>query len=398
MDQDMYCKAYCNYSVYFLSMFLITTSPAHSESTKTPADAAEPVPQALIAYKEKLEEYTIARRKFDDEVIAYWKLIAEKKQNRNEKRRNGQEILLGDYVLIQPPIYSGPARPIDPSAAPKANGVSAKKYVPVVADFLKFAAEQFQFVPQRPASEIEFKRAYAEVAAAAGLTKDQVVGVYGFETGGTGNYDVQAGLGNTKPGAQAISTALGYNQLLSANTVSLLAEQGDHFIRELRKKAEGLTGEQHKSFDEKIEILQRMIAFCRTVPNKWSEHVRLAATPQGLGIHALNLDVDVGPLLQTQKLLNSVILARRKGHELPLSAAEVEMMNLTGDGNGFDMLTMPLELRNQVPTSNFFQQGGYERNPIASRNNMVSKLFGATEGNMDHQVTLEGAQDLAAAF
>ena len=145
-----------------------------------------------------------------------------------------------------------------------------KKYVPVVPDFLKFAAEQFQFVPVRLSSETEYKRAYAEVAAAAGLTKDQVVGVYGFETGGTGKYDVQAGLGNPKPGAQAISTALGYNQLLSANTVSLLAEHGDHFIRELRKKAAGLPGERRMLFDEKIEILQRMIAVCRTVPNKWS--------------------------------------------------------------------------------------------------------------------------------
>ena len=394
----MNCQPYCNYSVYFLSIFLLTTSAAIAESTKTPADAAQPVPQAPIAYKEKFEEYTTARRKFDDEVAAYWKLIDEKKQNRNEKRRNGQEVLLEDYVLIQPPTYSGPARPVDPSAAPKANGVPGKKYVPVVADFLKFAAEHFQFVPERPANEIEFKRIYAEAASAAGLTKDQVVGVYGFETGGTGKYDVQAGLGNAKAGEQAISTALGYNQLLSANTVSLLAQQGDHFIRELRKKAGGLTGERRQSFDEKIEILHRMIAFCRTVPNKWSEHLRLAATPQGLGTHALNLDVYVGPLLQTQKLLNSVILARRKGHNSPLSAAEVEMMNLSGDGNGFDMLTMPLELRNQIPTSNFFQQDGYERNPIARRNNLVSKLFAATEGKMQHHVTLEGAEDLAAAF
>jgi hypothetical protein len=155
---EMYCQAYCNYPVYFLSMFLLTTSAAPAESTKTPADAAQPLPQAPTAYKEKLEEYTIARRNFDDEVTAYWKLIDEKRQNRNEKRRHGQEVLLDDYVLIQPPIYSGPARPVDPSAAPKANGVPGKKYVPVIADFLRFAAEQFQFVPQRPASEIEFKR------------------------------------------------------------------------------------------------------------------------------------------------------------------------------------------------------------------------------------------------
>ena len=64
----------------------------------------------------------------------------------------------------------------------------------MVADLLKAAAEQFQFTPQRPASEIEFKRAYARYASAAGLTREQAVRVYSFETGGTGNYDVQSGI------------------------------------------------------------------------------------------------------------------------------------------------------------------------------------------------------------
>ena len=32
------------------------------------------------------------------------------------------------------------------------------------------------------------------------------------------------------------------------------------------------------------------------------------------------------------------------------------MMNLTGDGNGFDMVTMPADWRDKVPTANFFQQ------------------------------------------
>ena len=35
------------------------------------------------------------------------------------------------------------------------------------------------------------------------------------------------------------------------------------------------------------------------------------------------------------------------------------MMNLTGDGNGYDMITMPREWRARVPTANFFQRGGY---------------------------------------
>ena len=115
--------------------------------------------------------------------------------------------------------------------------------MPVVADFLKAAAEQFGFVPQRPDSDLAFKQAYAQVASAAGLTRDQVVRIYAFETGGNGTYDVQAGLTHPRPGARAISPAIGYNQLLSTNSVGLMAGHGDQFILALRRKAEGLTGD-----------------------------------------------------------------------------------------------------------------------------------------------------------
>ena len=69
-----------------------------------------------------------------------------------------------------------------------------------------------------------------------------------------------------------------------------------------------------------------------------------------------------------------MVFARRKGLDRELTAAELEMMNLTGDGNGYDMVTMPEAMRDSVPTSNFFQRSGYERNPVASRNNVVSAL------------------------
>ena len=141
-----------------------------------------------------------------------------------------------------------------------------------------------------------------------------------------------------------------------------------------------------------------MVAFARTVPNDWNAHGRLAGTPKGIGVHALNLDIDVGPLLQTRKLTTSVDFARRKGYDKPLTAAELEMMNLTGDGNGYDMLTMPAALRQKVPTSNFFQRGGYERNPVAARNNTVAKLIAATDAKMVQESKLRGAKDLAAAF
>src|SRR5438128_1647134 len=215
--------------------------------------------------------------------------------------------------------------------------------------------------------------------------------------GGTGNHDMQSGL-SSRPGSRAISTAIGYNQLLTTNSVELLAEQGHEFIKELTGRAASLSGAPRKTMDHKLAVLKKMVAFTRTVPDTWSEHEKLANTPQGWAVHALVLDIDVGPMLQTHKLLTSVIFARAKGYNRPLSAAELEMMNLTGDGTGLDMVTMPQAMREQVPTSNFFQRGGYERNPVAIRHNTVAKLLAVTDERMNFNSSKPGAKELAAAF
>jgi hypothetical protein len=357
-------------------------------------------PQAMAEYRRKLKEYLEARAAFDQEAGAYWSSIADKRRARNAKRRDRQSIALDDYVLTQPPVYSGPKRPVDPSPEPSEpeEPRRARKAIPVVADLLKAAAEQFQFVPQRPASEVDFKRAYARVAAAAGLTREQAVRVYSFETGGNGNHDMQSGLSASRPGSRAISTAIGYNQLLTTNTVELLAEQGPEFVRALAEKAAQLSGAPRQAMDRKIAVLKRMAAYARSVPDEWAQHEKIGDTPQGWALHAMVLDIDVGPLLQTHKLLTSVIFARAKGFSRPLTAAELEMMNLTGDGTGLDMVTMPQAMREQVPTSNFFQRGGYERNPVAIRNNTVAKLLDVTDRRMDSNSNLPGAKELAAAF
>src|SRR5262249_1788108 len=85
--------------------------------------------------------------------------------------------------------------------------------------------------------------AYAKVAAAAGLTREQAVRIYAFESGGNGKYDVQAGLEYPRPDARAISTALGYNQLSSTNSVELLAGKGENFVKALQAKGAALSGE-----------------------------------------------------------------------------------------------------------------------------------------------------------
>ena len=357
--------------------------------------AAQGIPasaEAIADYQKKLAIYNREFAKFDEIAAPYWTQISDKRRKRFAKRRAGEAVGLDDYVLTQPPLYTGPPKPSDPTT-----GRPERKPVPVAADFLRNADEQFNFTPQRPQSEVIYKRTYAKVASAAGLTKDQIVRVYSFESGGNGNYDVQAGLEYSKNG-RAISTALGYNQLLHTNSVEVVAEEGHDFLKALEQKSNGLRGADHDRLEGKLAIFRRMLAFTRSVPNQWSEHEKLAVTPKGLGVHSITLDIDIGPYAQTQKLLTSVNFARMKGVKRPLTAAELEMMNLTGDGNGFDMVTMPDDIRAKVPTSNFFQRGGYERNPVAIRNNTVKALLAATDSKMDGEGKLQGARDMADAY
>jgi hypothetical protein len=335
------------------------------------------------------------RQAYEAAAEAYWQAVIDKRRARNAKRRQHEPVGLDDYVLMQPPVYSGPpasGSAPQPSARPKPD-------IPVIADFLKAAAAEFGFVPDRPQSEIAFKTAYGKAAAAAGLTREQVVGIYAFETGGNGTYDVQAGLTSSRPGAKAISPAIGYNQLLSTNTVGLLAEDGDRFIARLHQQSAAMTGEARRTMLRKIAALRRMVMFARSVPNAWNEHDRLAKTTAGgIGLHAAVLDRDLGPLLQVQKLLNSVQFARAKGYTAALTAAELELMNFTGDGNGIDMVMMPPDLRRQVPTANFFQQSGYERNPVARRTGTVAGLLASIESKMERAAQSRGARDMAAVF
>ena len=384
------------------ALMLALVPPAGSGSARAQSveiEVPEPKPaqspsmkKRMAIYRKQLANYKKARGAFDKKASPYWRKVSRTRTQRRRKRNKGGTITLKDYVLEHPPLYKGPGEPRNPMTK------RTRTPIPVVADFLRYAKRYFDFVPEKPASEIAFKRAYAEYASAAGLTKEECVKIYGFESGGNGKYDVQAGLEYGRPGERAISTALGYNQLLTANTIGLVAEHGNTFVVALKEKAERASGPRKAKLEDKIKKLRRMIRFTKSVPYDWYKHVRLGRTEKGRGVHALNLDIDIGPMLQTHKLLNSVRFAKRLGYDAPLTAAELEMMNLTGDGNGIDMVMMPEKMRQKVPTANFFLQRGYERNPVAIRNNTVAKLIGATDAKMVREARLQGARDMAAAF
>src|ERR1700752_1110808 len=94
----------------FATFVLLAAAPHARAMDMLPdsvADAmAQASPQAMAEYRRKLKEYEEARAPVD----AYWNLIAEKRKGRNAKRRAGQQITLDDYVLTQPPVYTGPRK------------------------------------------------------------------------------------------------------------------------------------------------------------------------------------------------------------------------------------------------------------------------------------------------
>ena len=86
----------------------------------------------------------------------------------------------------------------------------------------------------------------------------------------------------------------------------------------------------------------------------------LGRTEKGYGIHAINIDGDIGPWLQVLKLEGLKTLAEKKGRP-NLNGAEIELMNLAGPATGLEMMT---PAGRSAPTPNFFERGGYWRNTI----------------------------------
>ncbi len=271
--------------------------------------------RAAAEYHAKYLAYRQQRDAYEAKAGAYWDVVEDKRAERREKRADGQPIELADYVLDQPPVYTGPRAPVPPPSPKKlAKRKEVKKEpLPVVADFLRNAKMRFQFTPKAPASEKDYKLAYARAALAAGIAKEQAVRIYGFEAGGNGSYDVQAGLESKRPGAKPISTALGYNQLLVANTIGILAEHGPVMVATLEDWAKAAERGRRKELNGKVAALRRMAKFARGLPFRWSAHVKAGETPKGRALHALNLDLDVGPMLQTRKLLEFDRVPPRQG-------------------------------------------------------------------------------------
>ena len=160
----------------FVALALLASAPhAVAIEHALPAATADAMaqaasPQAIAEYRRKLKEYQEARAAFE----AGGRRLLERdlrKAARPQRQAARSPADRARRLCADPAagLYRAEAAGQSGSRSPKRRGrrVSARPF-PSSPISCKAAAEQFQFTPQRPASEVEFKRAYARYALGVG--------------------------------------------------------------------------------------------------------------------------------------------------------------------------------------------------------------------------------------
>jgi hypothetical protein len=348
------------------------------------------------------DDYIAAQIFHNAALDAYWGHVKKKRSQRRSKKRRKKSLTREDYVQDQPPSYTGPSLSkslarrwwLFREARAEKKPDRPRAELPSVSDFLSSARRHYGFVPERVPERV-FKERYAREALTLGLTGEQVVRVYALETSGLGTADMQAGIHPISKKGKPISTALGYAQLLAANSINELSKHGREFVARLRVLAKSSVpgSARQRGLLAKAAALARMTRKARSIPHRWSRHVAFSKTSAGRGIHAINLDGDIGPWLQVIKLKGLKRMAQKAGYER-LKGAEIELMNLAGPGTGLEMMT---PAGREAPTTNFFSRNAYYRNTIV-RGKSSSELLAALDERMNENLKNSGAVEFLEIF
>ena len=103
--------------------------------------------------------------------------------------------------------------------------------------------------------------------------------IYALETGGQGTYDMQSGFNPITKQGKPISSALGYAQLLHANSTSELVKHGEA-LREAPaghgRRVRARPPERAEALRAKAVILRRMLRAARSCPTSGA---RMSSSP-----------------------------------------------------------------------------------------------------------------------
>jgi hypothetical protein len=388
--------------VAMISLFAFLIAVAAGEVAAAPRTQEAFLKTLPSADRTLFEEYLSAKALHDFKSDAYWRDVTDKRALRRGKRGRGEALSAKDYVTTFPPKYTGPE--LSASLAKRWDDFQAQddkkqdkeppKPKPGITEFLAYAVDEYNFRPEQ-ISEREFKLRYAREATRLGLTGDQVVKVYALETSGLGTADMISGIHPIKKTGTPISTAIGYAQLLVANTTDELVKHGPKFLARLKDMANDRNYDPARrgTLADKHDKLAAMLKAARSVPHRWDAHVAFARTKRGMGIHAINLDGDIGPWLQVVKLHGLKEMAEKAGIAA-LTGAEIELMNLAGPGTGLEMMRPAAR---DAPTPNFFERSAYFRNTIV-RDKTSAELLVALDKRMATNLTNSGAIEFGEAF
>ena len=325
-------------------------NPADSKHPASKHQHSSPHDQKTDAHAQAADDparkaYEAAQAAYQKELGVYWKSVEAAKQASKK-------------VTDFPPFYKGPEKPPnydppkEPSTLPSVNDMTHAWSVlaPIASGHPK--QHGLPDLKIEEVSESAFKQAYAREALAVGNkyglkksdTQNIVQSIYAFEDAGKGTADQLSGVPfrltvPDPPGSHAnrderraihpLSTAIGYNQLLTATSLQFVDGSSaiDTRLNELAKSDHARSGailSKEKLFAEVKSVLHKeLISFAQKDKGKYldahghptyalyTDFARssivtgtggLTGRQLSSGIQALNLDRDVGPVLQAQEL------------------------------------------------------------------------------------------------
>ncbi len=270
-------------------------------------------------------------RGFASVLSAYWSNISRAKDHH-------------EYFTKFPPVYAGmdDPRPTPPPTQYAPDSIKSTGRMPSLNDLYAAAKDLNRIATHdrtKPdfqpldLSEADFKKRYAEESVYVGkdydMNKDNMANlvkrVYAFEDGGWGTYYTlssmpQAIMNDDQKNARMkfhpSSSAIGYNQLLIKDTVSDITQHGSAIAQRLNE----LAAEQParaQILHQKAQLVQELQDTLThksnpDAPIPKDRHKRYYAPSSKVeqAIQALNLDGDIGPVIQSQELNNLLKFAR----------------------------------------------------------------------------------------
>ena len=324
-----------------------------------------------------------------------------------------------------PPVHPGIDKPMPPTNSPEP--LQRSGTLPTLIDLIG-ASKDLSRISQRDGKhpdfqlrelpESTFKQRYAEeslrVGRQYGLNNNQVSDlvrrIYSFEDGGWGKHFTMSGMpqplmDDSNMAARMlyhpVSTAIGYNQLIIANTKQHFKDDGSEIAGRLRElgKQEPDRSQELEDKAQLVENLQKIMLGTAAQPaQREGKNRRQHVSNEKISnaVQALNLDGDVGPIIQSQELAS--LLKFSSAHNFR-GLLEIKAQNIGRQTSMFDALPKEQKsaavqeiMQRVVPAETHPTQPDLDK-PFDDARNKLRDKFDAIQPGLDPSVLRSNLTD-----